>query len=146
MYRILKTIFVSPYTETLKDKNNIERTATRFDVTNNASLKFFTWTVIRTRAVRAPKKMEDGLFNNSYNILTFIALGNWGESDGIFTVTRWSGGSGKGHGNRNSDDEPLSYIELTSGEDVSVNGADTLFWSGKEGGLALMLRFQVVLN
>lgn len=86
--------------------------------------------------------MQGGLFNNKHEIATFIALGDWKESSGIFAVRNWSGREEGIYSDDDSNDKLLSYIELRSGEDVSVNGADTLFFSGKEGGLALVLRFQ----
>jgi hypothetical protein len=83
------------------------------------------------------------LFNNGDEIATFIALGDWTESNGIFAVRNWSEGKGDSPENRReSDDNRLFYIELRSGEDVSISGAETLFFSGKAGGLALMLRSQ----
>lgn len=83
--------------------------------------------------------MTGGLFNNKYEIAVFIALGDWKESNGIFAVQQWSQ---EEDSRRGSEGQPLAYIELKSGEDVSVNGADTLFFSGRPGGLSLMLRFR----
>ena len=102
------------------------------------------WSVVRTRAVKTPKQITGGLFNNEHEIAIFIALGDWKESNGIFAVQKWSKGKEESlHDCGDSEEQPLSYIELRSGEDVSVNGADTLFFSGKAGGLALMLRLQL---
>jgi hypothetical protein len=61
----------------------------------------------------------------------------------MFAVRQWSTGKEESiHDRETSNEEPLSYIELRSGEDVSINGADTLYFSGNAGGLALMLRLQ----
>jgi hypothetical protein len=103
-------------------------------------LKLLTWSVIRTRAVKSPKQLTGGLFNNKREIATFIALGNWKEDNGIFAVQRWSEAGEPLDNCEDSEDKPLVYIGLQSGEDISVSGADTLFFSGQPGGLAIILR------
>lgn len=87
--------------------------------------------------------MVGGLFNDECYTVVFIALGDWRENNGMFTVQNWSKRTEESpHNCKSSEKDPLSYIELRSGEDVSVDGADTLFFSGKAGGLALMLKLQ----
>ncbi|KAL5327999.1 hypothetical protein ACEPPN_005705 [Leptodophora sp. 'Broadleaf-Isolate-01'] len=121
------------------DDKNTERTAQRFRIGNKDSLVLLSWCVIRTKAAKMPKQITGGLFNNEHEIAVFIALGDWKESNGIFAIQQWSQ---QEESRRGSEEQPLAYIELKSGEDVSVNGADTLFFSGRPGGLALMLRLQ----
>ena len=122
----------------------MKRTTQRFGITSSRTPKLLSWSVIRTRACKPPKQIKGGLFDSKDEIAIFIALGDWKESNGIFAVQNWSRGNEERLlGPGRSEKETLSYIELRSGEDVSVEGTDTLFFSGNAGGLALMLQLQL---
>ncbi|KFY67226.1 hypothetical protein V496_01705 [Pseudogymnoascus sp. VKM F-4515 (FW-2607)] len=80
-----------------------------------------SWAVIRTVDVTSPKRM-DGLFlkedESGREIATFIALGPWNDSNGIFTLEKWT--EDISHSGEGSEEKLLSYIRLESGEDISL--------------------------